>query len=80
MDELPKIEYVGTTTIEEIREAIGLVSLFLGHIGTIDFETAQKIAFMRLQFEALYGQMLPFIEMIESFEKESSTASGTLEK
>lgn len=75
MEGLPDIEYVGTTTTEEIRESIGLVSLFLAHIDTIDFETAQKIAFMRLQFEVLCKQMMPFIEKIAASEKESSTAS-----
>ena len=74
MEEIPDIEYTGSTTMEEIRDSLGLISLFLGHIDTLDFETAQKIMFMRLQFESFYKQIMPFVRKLEASEKASSTS------
>lgn len=75
MEELGNIEYVGSTTMEEVKDALAVTSLFLSHIDTVDFETAQKIMFMRLEFESFYKKILPFINELDTSNKESSSSS-----
>lgn len=66
----PSFQSISCYDSKDVREALENMRIFLLNIDTCDFETGQKVLFMRLQLEALYNQMRPFLDKLEHLEKE----------